>query len=190
MENDIAAITLKQLRARAHQKDGRQPSLAARRSPQSASERRRLRGDGFIGEPVYGTCRRSWCDRSIQNARHSGAPSGYRNRRTVRSSRRGNHLGGGHHVRSNRTYDRKRSDNTLHSSCKPGAVHIWVLRLRASHDNFFSVTYLRLMRLHVGLLINFGAATFREGIHRIVNELPPSASPRLRVNLLPTQAAP
>jgi len=60
----------------------------------------------------------------------------------------------------------------------------------AQHDNFFSVTYLRLMRLHVGLLINFGAATFREGIHRIVNELPPSASPRLRVNLLPTQAAP
>lgn len=50
------------------------------------------------------------------------------------------------------------------------------------------LTYLRLMRVHVGLLINFGAATFREGIHRIVNELPPSASPRLRVNLLPTQA--
>jgi iron complex transport system substrate-binding protein len=32
------------------------------------------------------------------------------------------------------------------------------------------------------LLINFGAATLREGLHRIVNGLLPSASPRLRVN--------
>jgi hypothetical protein len=31
----------------------------------------------------------------------------------------------------------------------------------------------------VGLLINFGAATLREGLHRIVNAFPP---PRLRVN--------
>jgi GxxExxY protein len=46
------------------------------------------------------------------------------------------------------------------------------------------LTYLRLMRLRVGLLINFGAPTLREGLQRIVNELPPSASPRLRVNLL------
>jgi GxxExxY protein len=44
------------------------------------------------------------------------------------------------------------------------------------------LTYLRLMRLPVGLLINFGAGTLKEGLHRIVNELPPSASPRLRVN--------
>ena len=29
---------------------------------------------------------------------------------------------------------------------------------------------------------NFGAATLREGVHRIVNGLPASASPRLRVN--------
>jgi hypothetical protein len=34
----------------------------------------------------------------------------------------------------------------------------------------------------VGLLINFGAAPLREGLHRIVNGLPASASPRLRVN--------
>ena len=44
------------------------------------------------------------------------------------------------------------------------------------------LTYLRLMNLPVGLLINFGAATLKEGLHRIVNRLPPSAAPRLRVN--------
>ena len=44
------------------------------------------------------------------------------------------------------------------------------------------LTYLRLLNLPVGLLINFGAATLKEGLQRIVNNLPPSASPRLRVN--------
>ena len=44
------------------------------------------------------------------------------------------------------------------------------------------LTYLRLMNLPVGLLINFGAATLKEGLHRIVNSLPSSASPSLRVN--------
>ena len=44
------------------------------------------------------------------------------------------------------------------------------------------LTYLKLTRMPVGLLINFGAATLREGLHRIVNGLPASASPRLRVN--------
>lgn len=44
------------------------------------------------------------------------------------------------------------------------------------------LTYLRLMKLPVGLLINFGAATLKEGLHRIVNHLDSSASPRLRVN--------
>ncbi|MFY8216080.1 MAG: GxxExxY protein [Chthoniobacterales bacterium] len=44
------------------------------------------------------------------------------------------------------------------------------------------LTYLRLMKLPVGLLVNFGAATLKEGLHRIVNNLTPSASPRLRVN--------
>ncbi|NNC73446.1 MAG: GxxExxY protein [Sphingomonadaceae bacterium] len=32
-----------------------------------------------------------------------------------------------------------------------------------------TLTYLRLMNLPLGLLINFGAATFREGIKRIAN---------------------
>ena len=44
------------------------------------------------------------------------------------------------------------------------------------------LTYLRLTHLPVGLLINFGAVTLREGLHRVVNGLPSSASPRLRVN--------
>jgi GxxExxY protein len=44
------------------------------------------------------------------------------------------------------------------------------------------LTYVRLMNLQVGLLINFGGVTLKEGLHRIVNNLPSSASPRLRVN--------
>jgi iron complex transport system substrate-binding protein len=44
------------------------------------------------------------------------------------------------------------------------------------------LTYLRLMRLPVGLLINFGGNTLKEGLHRVVNNLPSSASPELRVN--------
>ena len=44
------------------------------------------------------------------------------------------------------------------------------------------LTYLRLMNLPVSLLINFGAATLKEGLHRIVNNLPSSDSPLLRVN--------
>ena len=44
------------------------------------------------------------------------------------------------------------------------------------------LTYLRLMNLPVGLLINFGEAMLKDGLHRIVNRLPASASPRLRVN--------
>jgi iron complex transport system substrate-binding protein len=44
------------------------------------------------------------------------------------------------------------------------------------------LTYMRLMNLPVGFLMNFGAATLREGLHRVVNSLPSSASPRLRVN--------
>ena len=43
------------------------------------------------------------------------------------------------------------------------------------------LTYLRLLDLRVGLLINFGAPTLKEGLHRIVNRYTPSASPRLRV---------
>ena len=32
------------------------------------------------------------------------------------------------------------------------------------------LTYLRLMRLPLGLLVNFGAASFREGVRRVVND--------------------
>jgi iron complex transport system substrate-binding protein len=44
------------------------------------------------------------------------------------------------------------------------------------------LTYLRLLNLQVGLLINFGGATLKEGLHRIANNLHPYASPHLRVN--------
>jgi iron complex transport system substrate-binding protein len=46
------------------------------------------------------------------------------------------------------------------------------------------LTYMRLMDLPVGFLINFGAVTLKEGLHRIVNNLSSSASPHLRVNQL------
>jgi GxxExxY protein len=49
------------------------------------------------------------------------------------------------------------------------------------------LTYLRLMNLPVGLLVNFGAATLKEGLHRIVNHLPPSAPPR--ESMIPAQAS-
>jgi iron complex transport system substrate-binding protein len=49
------------------------------------------------------------------------------------------------------------------------------------------LTYLRLLNLPVGLLINFGEATLKEGLHRVVNKLPPPASPRLRVNHTTTE---
>lgn len=43
------------------------------------------------------------------------------------------------------------------------------------------LTYLGFMNLPLGLLMNFGAATFREGIKRIVNNHTDFASSRLRV---------
>lgn len=49
------------------------------------------------------------------------------------------------------------------------------------------LTYLRLMKLPVGLLLNFGAPVMKDGIKRVVNELSPSASPRLRVNQSPAE---
>ena len=45
------------------------------------------------------------------------------------------------------------------------------------------LTYLRLTRLRVGLLINFGAPTFKEGVRRVVNDPPSSPAPRLRASL-------
>ena len=44
------------------------------------------------------------------------------------------------------------------------------------------LTYLRIMNLNVGLILNFGAATMKEGLKRVVNDLPPSSGSRLRVN--------
>ena len=44
------------------------------------------------------------------------------------------------------------------------------------------LTYLRLIGQPVGLLLNFGGETLKEGARRIVNDYRPSASPRLRVN--------
>ena len=44
------------------------------------------------------------------------------------------------------------------------------------------LTYLRLLNLPLGMLINFGAATFKEGCKRIVNGPQPFVSSRLRVN--------
>jgi len=38
-------------------------------------------------------------------------------------------------------------------------------------------TYIRLADYRVGLLLNFGAAVMKDGIHRVVNDFPQSASP-------------
>jgi GxxExxY protein len=59
-----------------------------------------------------------------------------------------------------------------------------VERLASVHSKQL-LTYLRLMKLPVGLLINFGMPTLKEGLRRVVNDLRPSASPRLRVNQIP-----
>jgi GxxExxY protein len=44
------------------------------------------------------------------------------------------------------------------------------------------LTYLRLLHLPLGLLINFGAPTFKEGVRRIVNNHQEYAGSRLRIN--------
>ena len=64
-----------------------------------------------------------------------------------------------------------------------------VERLAAVHSKQL-LTYLKLTNTPVGLLINFGAATLREGLHRVVNGLPASASPRSRVNRTAGHPAP
>jgi iron complex transport system substrate-binding protein len=56
-----------------------------------------------------------------------------------------------------------------------------VEQLHAAHAKQL-LTYLRLTNQPVGLLINFGGATLKEGVKRIVNDYTPSASSRLRVN--------
>lgn len=45
-----------------------------------------------------------------------------------------------------------------------------------------TLTYIRLMKLNVGLLINFGGETLKEGLKRIVNQLAREQSPALRIN--------
>ena len=52
------------------------------------------------------------------------------------------------------------------------------------------LTYLRLLNLPLGLLINYGSPTFKEGVHRIVNKHNNFASSRLRVNQIPPHSAP
>ncbi|HLV26054.1 MAG TPA: GxxExxY protein [Gemmatimonadales bacterium] len=52
------------------------------------------------------------------------------------------------------------------------------------------LTYLRVMKLPVGLLINFGAPTIQEGLKRIVHRLPVSPESLLRVNQPPTPRTP
>lgn len=44
------------------------------------------------------------------------------------------------------------------------------------------LTYLRLMKLPIGLLINFGSVTFKSGIKRVVNNHSDFAASRLRVS--------
>ena len=56
-----------------------------------------------------------------------------------------------------------------------------VERLNPAHAKQL-LTYLRLTRQPVGLLLNFGGATLKEGLKRVVNDHKPSATSRLRVN--------
>jgi GxxExxY protein len=53
-------------------------------------------------------------------------------------------------------------------------------QLHASHAKQL-LTYLRLTRQPVGLLINFGGATLKEGFRRLVNDYSPAASPVIAV---------
>ena len=67
-------------------------------------------------------------------------------------------------------------------------VHDLVLVELKSVENLAPVhgkqvlTYLRLLKMPRGLLINFGAPTFKDGIKRIVNQHRHFAASRLRVN--------
>ena len=56
-----------------------------------------------------------------------------------------------------------------------------VEKLTAAHGKQL-LTYLRLTKQPVGLLINFAGATLKEGLRRVVNNYDPSASLRLCVN--------
>lgn len=56
-----------------------------------------------------------------------------------------------------------------------------VERLNAAHAKQL-LTYLRLTKQPLGLLVNFGGATLKEGFKRLVNDYDPSASLRLCAN--------
>ena len=56
-----------------------------------------------------------------------------------------------------------------------------VERLNGAHSKQL-LTYLRLTKQPVGLLINFAGETLKQGLKRVVNDYTPSAPPRLRVN--------
>ena len=56
-----------------------------------------------------------------------------------------------------------------------------VERLNAVHAKQL-LTYLRLTKQPLGLLVNFGGATLKEGFRRLVNDYDPSASLRLCAN--------
>lgn len=58
-----------------------------------------------------------------------------------------------------------------------------VERLNAAHAKQL-LTYRRLTGQPVSLLINFGGATLKEGLRRLVNDYSPSASPRLCANTI------
>src|SRR5438128_2102568 len=60
-------------------------------------------------------------------------------------------------------------------------------QLHAAHAKQL-LTYLRLTNQPVGLLLNFGGATLKEAVRRLVNDYHPSASPRLRANQITASA--
>ncbi|MDB5673764.1 MAG: iron complex transport system substrate-binding protein [Sphingomonas bacterium] len=59
-----------------------------------------------------------------------------------------------------------------------------VERLTGAHAKQL-LTYLRLTKRPLGLLINFGGETLKEGLRRVVNDYIPFAPSRLRVNQNP-----
>jgi GxxExxY protein len=59
-----------------------------------------------------------------------------------------------------------------------------VERLNAAHAKQL-ITYLRLTKQPLGLLVNFGGATLKEGFKRLVNNYEPSAPLRLCANQSP-----
>jgi GxxExxY protein len=61
-------------------------------------------------------------------------------------------------------------------------VEIKSVERRARAHTKQLLTYLRLSNLQVGLLLNFGGETMKEGIERVVNNYAPSAFPLLRID--------